>query len=314
MDILHLRYFLTMAEMLNYTRAAQQLYISRQALRQSMAAMEKEFGVALFHNERNKLTLTEAGEYLLLTSRDIVPQFDEMMEGMHRIARGETELTVALSCSLFPFMMPEVDGLIKRFQSRYPAIRLKILRMTNDEVLEALERGDIDCGGVIQMPCYRPGIHMEQITTHRTVLSYGEDHPLNARKTAHLEDLQGAYCLGMGSLEQTMRPVHEACQKQQISLQYEIVPNAIEVFYRIQHEGAVVFDIYKEDIPEFSRGSYSILEGYHWEIGILSKENSPRRREIQIFNSFLKEEYVKMKEEQRQMGAMMPPSHAEDVE
>ncbi len=312
MDILHLRYFLTMAEMLNYTRAAEQLYISRQALRQSMAAMEKEFGVALFRNERNKLSLTEAGEYLLLTSRDLVPRFDEMMEGMHRIAKGESELTVALSCSLFPFMMPEVDGLIQRFQAKYPAIRLKVLRPANDEVLEALERGEIDCGGVIQMPCHRPGIHMERLTTYRTSLSYGEMHPLKDKKVARVEDLQGMRCLGMGSLEQTMRPVYEACQRQGVTLHYEVVPNAIEVFYRIRHEGAVVFDIYKEDIPEFSRGSYSMLEGYHWEIGILSRENGPKQREIQIFNHFLKEEYLRMKEEKN--GMTVPQTYVEDVE
>ena len=300
MDILHLRYFLTMAEMLNYTRAAEQLYISRQALRQSMAAMEKEFGVALFRNERNKLSLTEAGEYLLLTSQDIVPRFDEMMEGMNRMARGESELTVALSCSLFPFMMPEVDGLIQRFQAKYPAIRLKILRPTNDEVLEALYRGEIDCGGVIQMPCHRPGLRMERLTTYHAILSYGENHPLGDKKVACVEDLQGALCLGMGSLDQTMRPVYEACQRQGMGLNYEVVPNAIEVFYRIRHEGAVAFDIYKEDIPEFSRGCYSMLDGYYWEIGILSRESGPKQREIQIFNHFLKEEYGRMKEEQKQ--------------
>lgn len=311
MDILHLRYFLTMAEMLNYTRAAEQLYISRQALRQSMAAMEKEFGVALFHNERNKLSLTEAGEYLLVTSREIVPRFDEMLEGMYRIAKQEVELTVAMSGSLFPFMMPEADGMIKRFQARHPSVRLKVLPMTNDQVMEALEQGQIDCGCVIQMPCHRPGIRMETITTYRTVISYGQSHPLAGREIIGLEDLQGYHCLGMGSMAQTMRPVYESCQARQIQLQYEVAPDAIEVFYRIVRDGAVAFDIYKEDIPEYSRGYYSLLEGYQWEIGILHREQTSMRREVQIFCDFLKEEYEKMKQEQRISGILPPPAGVE---
>ncbi len=84
MDMTQLRYFLTTAETLNYTRAAERLYLSRQALRQALAAMEKEFGTPLFVNQRNKLSLTEAGEYLRLAGAETLARFDEMTEGMKR--------------------------------------------------------------------------------------------------------------------------------------------------------------------------------------------------------------------------------------
>jgi len=112
-------------------------------------------------------------------------------------------------------------------------------------------------------------------------------------------------------MAQTMRPVYESCQARQIRLQYEVAPDAIEVFYRIVRDGAVAFDIYKEDIPEYSRGYYSLLEGYHWEIGIVHRENMSLWREVQIFCDFLQEEYERMKQEQRMSGILPPPAGVE---
>ncbi|MBP3700596.1 MAG: LysR family transcriptional regulator [Lachnospiraceae bacterium] len=313
MDITQLKYFLTTAETLNYTRAAEKLFISRQALRQALTAMEKELGSPLFHNERNKLSLTAAGEYLRLSGQDVVKNFDEMMEGMQRFAKKEVTLSVAFSQSLFPFMMPETDGLLKRFQARYPAIRLKIMQMSNDEVMEALQEGRLDCGGVIQMPCHRPGMHTQRLTRYQSMVSYGQDHELNGKRTVKAEDLRGYPCLGMGSMSQAMMPLYHECQEKGLQIQYEVVPDAIEVFYRIAHENAVVFDVYKEDIPEFARGYYSLLEGYVWEIVLLCRDGSPLRREIQIFCRFLAEEYEKMKEEQRQSGILPPPNGPEST-
>ena len=61
MDITQLRYFLKTAELLNYTRASEALFITRQSLRQAIGAMESEIGQPLFVNTRNKLSLTEYG-------------------------------------------------------------------------------------------------------------------------------------------------------------------------------------------------------------------------------------------------------------
>ena len=72
MDITQLRYFLATADTLNYTKAAERLYMSRQALRQALASMEEELGFPLFLNERNKLSLTVQGEYLQLSATKVV--------------------------------------------------------------------------------------------------------------------------------------------------------------------------------------------------------------------------------------------------
>ena len=58
MDIRQLHYFLVLCEEMNYTRAAQRLFLSRQALRQSISALEAELCGPLFLSAHHKLTLT----------------------------------------------------------------------------------------------------------------------------------------------------------------------------------------------------------------------------------------------------------------
>lgn len=61
MDIRQLHYFLVLCEEMNYTRAAQRLFLSRQALRQSISALEAELCGPLFLSAHHRLSLTDRG-------------------------------------------------------------------------------------------------------------------------------------------------------------------------------------------------------------------------------------------------------------
>lgn len=78
MTIQQLRYFLALCEDLNYTRTAGRLYLSRQALRLSIAALEEELCGPLFINVRNHLALTEKGQRFRAQAAPVVEQFDRM--------------------------------------------------------------------------------------------------------------------------------------------------------------------------------------------------------------------------------------------
>ena len=63
-NVAQLKYFLKTTELLNYSRAAEELLIARQSLRQSVEALGEEIGKLLFIKTKNHLSLTEYGEYL----------------------------------------------------------------------------------------------------------------------------------------------------------------------------------------------------------------------------------------------------------
>lgn len=297
MNLTQMRYFLATAETLNYTKAAKQLYVSRQALRQALQLLEDEFETPLFVNHRNKLSLTAAGEYLHTAGAEAVEKFDRLTEGMKRFAGQRESLRVALSQSLFPFMIPEMGKIVKRFQAKYPAFCLEFLSLSNDEAIRAVTDRRCHCGLIIQMPCERPGLVMKELMRYDAMISFGEgDRRLDGRPVK-LGDLKGRLCIGMGSLYETMRPIYEACKEQGMELQYEVVPSSIDAFYRVAHEDAAAFDILKKDTPFFEIGGCGILEGYYWEIGILCREPSRHEDAEEVFCRFMKEEFHRLKAE-----------------
>ena len=78
MNTLKLKQFITLAELLNMSKAASALYISQPALSQSIASLESELGCQLFDRVNKKLILNEQGQLALTYARDLVAKADEM--------------------------------------------------------------------------------------------------------------------------------------------------------------------------------------------------------------------------------------------
>ena len=84
MDIRQLHYFLVLCDEMNYSRAAQRLFLSRQALRQSITALEAELCGPLFLSAHHKLTLTDRGISLQRHAAPVVEQFQQMQAATAR--------------------------------------------------------------------------------------------------------------------------------------------------------------------------------------------------------------------------------------
>ena len=294
MDITQLRYFLKTAETLNYSRAAESLFIARQSLRQAIAAMEGELGASLFHNERNHLSLTECGAYLALRGTEVVEGFDRVWGEARRLAVGENRLRVAFSESLFPFLLPEMEGIFDRFRSRFPHIALETGQRSVDEIIRSVEAGELDCGCVLQMPCERPGWGKWVLERFPAVLDFGEGFPLFDRAEERLElkieELEGLTCIGMGSFREWMRPLWEDCRTRGIQVDYRVVPNTIDAFYQIQNGLAAGFDILDEGELGSRPIRSALLPGYEWELALLYREKGESRGAAEVFCAFLGEE------------------------
>lgn len=289
-----------MAEQMNYTRAAQKLFISRQALRAALSSLEQELDMSLFMNRHNRLSLTAQGEFLRLEAEPVVAVFDAMVERLKQADGRNWILRVAFSVSLLPFMLPETDGIVKRFREKYPEIELEIEKLSNDQVIQALKEGKIDCGGVIRMPHPQDEFEMKLLTRYQAALSFGKPywHWTGKNITIEKPAEEQCLCIGVGELKDSLYPVWKLCQEKGISLNYEAVPGTIDAFYRVSHGPVVGFDIIKQDVPNLDGVTGSCLEGYSWDVGLLYRSESPRRREIEIFSSFMMEEYMKSKVEQ----------------
>ena len=157
MDIRQLHYFLVLCEEMNYTRAAQRLFLSRQALRQSITALEAELCGPLFVSAHHKLSLTERGLSLQRHAAPVVEQFQQMQAALHAEIQSAQPVRIGISVSLVPDYLPGLETQLDKFRQQYPHIEMRFRLLENDAVADGVEQGELDAGLVMDLGTAAPG-------------------------------------------------------------------------------------------------------------------------------------------------------------
>src|SRR6266567_5312377 len=119
-----LRYFVAVAEELNFTRAAERLHISQPALSKQIRSLETAVRAQLFARDRRNVSLTEAGTALLSIARPLLDRWDEGTAAVADAAAAEArKLRVGTLTSLGRDLYP---GVIDHFTKRQPGWRIEL--------------------------------------------------------------------------------------------------------------------------------------------------------------------------------------------
>ena len=156
MDIRQLHYFLVLCEEMNYTRAAQRLFLSRQALRQSISALEAELCGPLFLSAHHKLTLTDRGMSLQRHATPVVEQFQQMQAALRAEIQSAQPVRIGISVALVPDYLPGLETQLDKFRQQYPHVEMRFRLLDNDAVADGVEQGELDAGLVIDLGCAAP--------------------------------------------------------------------------------------------------------------------------------------------------------------
>ena len=109
MELRHLRYFIAVAEELNFRRAAERLHISQPPLTTQLQQLEEEIGVKLLERDSHHVTLTAAGGVFLQSCRQLLRDADAATQGARRAAHGETgRLAIGFIPSLAHDIVPSL--------------------------------------------------------------------------------------------------------------------------------------------------------------------------------------------------------------
>ena len=181
MELRHLRYFVGVAEELNFTRAARKLRVAQPALSRQIQQLEEEVGLKLFERNHRCVTLTAAGKALLDEARALLAQSHraiEVAQSTGRIAAGH--LDIGYVWGLFHSLVPRC---VARFRTCLPDVTVNLLDMTATAQAEALARGELDAGFIgFAYEADAAGLAKRPIGSCEFVAALPKTHPA-ARKT-----------------------------------------------------------------------------------------------------------------------------------
>ena len=179
MDLRTLKYFITVAEELNITRAAEKLHMSQPPLSAQIKGLEEELDTVLFIRGKRRLKLTESGQMLYRRAKEILSLAEKTQSEIHSMGEG---MRGTISIGLVEGMAPDIAAeWFAGFLELYPNIRFRILDGSTDDLLEKMRSGLISLA-VITSPCDNSLLHSFHVGEEKIAALMNSAHPLAARE------------------------------------------------------------------------------------------------------------------------------------
>ncbi len=139
MELRHIRYFIAVAEELNFTKAAEKLCIAQPPLSRQIKDLEEELGVKLFVRKPHSLTLTEEGVHFLQYANRIIELVNKSMDDVAEMNKGlQGRIYIASVEGYAPRLLA---GWIADFQKENPFVQYDLWSGTTDEIVSRMEKG-----------------------------------------------------------------------------------------------------------------------------------------------------------------------------
>ena len=142
MELRHLSYFITVAEELNFSKAALRLYTAQPSLSQQIKDLEDDVGVRLLNRTKRKVELTEEGAVFLEQARLTLAQADKAVAMARQVSQAKQQLlrigfVPVAEMKIFPYVLPNL-----RVQN--PDLKIDLLSLNNVDQIRGIKKGELD--------------------------------------------------------------------------------------------------------------------------------------------------------------------------
>jgi DNA-binding transcriptional LysR family regulator len=192
MNLQRLRYFVAVAEELNFSRAAERLHMAQPPVSYQIKRLEEELGAQLFHRTKRSVRLTDAGLLLLEEARGLLVHAEQTASVVHRVGQGEVgRLSIGFVPSAANRILPP---LLRTFGEQFPSVELLLREVDPDRLLGSLGDGRVDVG-FLYLPFEVDSLDSRPVSRESFVAALPDTHPYQG---AGLRDKIVAHCRRAG--------------------------------------------------------------------------------------------------------------------
>jgi DNA-binding transcriptional LysR family regulator len=175
MDLRKLRYFVVLAEELNFRKAAERLNMTQPPLSMAIRSIEGELDVRLFDRTPRRVTLTHAGQTFLDEARFLLQRSRDAVDLTRAADRGEVgRIAISfMSASIYTILPP----ILREFAIRSPGVKLELREMTLPQQTASLLKGDIDIA-FLRPPVQDAELDWEVLMSEPLMAVMPRGHPL----------------------------------------------------------------------------------------------------------------------------------------
>jgi DNA-binding transcriptional LysR family regulator len=181
-----LQVFHTVARLLSFTKAAEELHMTQPAVTFQIRQLEEHFNTRLFDRTHNRISLTEAGVKVYDYS-DRIFALNAEMENAVREITGEISgvLILGASTTIAEYMLPALLG---DFKKKYPDVGIRLKVSNTDGIVSMVENNTIDLG-VVEAPVANKNLVVENCRMDQLVLVVPPEHELSKQKVFDVQQL-----------------------------------------------------------------------------------------------------------------------------
>jgi LysR family hydrogen peroxide-inducible transcriptional activator len=237
MEMHQLRYFVAVAQMSSFSRAAEACFVSQPSLSQQIAKLETELGRRLLDRLGRRVQLTDAGRQLLQSATAILGTMDDVKRRLQDDANLDgCRLAVGAIPTIAPYVMPV---LLERYQKKHPGVEVTVHEDVTRHLIDAVVAGELDVA-VLALPLEEERLELETLWTEELLLAIPRGHALARKKRITMADLRPErfllltemHCLGAQVLSYCR--AHEcqpliACRSAQIATMQALIEQGLGI-------------------------------------------------------------------------------------
>lgn len=182
----HLRYFIAVAELKHFGKAARACFVTQPTLSSAIKELEEILGIGLLERTKRSVMITPLGQDILVRAKEIIQQAEGLMEVAQS---GRIPLSGDMRLGVIPTIGPYLlPSLMSQLRMQYPDLKLYLKEDQTERLLNQLKDGHLDIL-ILALPYSADAVEIYPFADDPFYLALAEDHSLAGKKIIQDEDI-----------------------------------------------------------------------------------------------------------------------------